>query len=123
MITWCKHIFDKRGKEEALSAGVKGIVQSRNCSQLSEFGGPSTLSRGWAYSLLQRMQFVKRKGTTAKSKQSSGNYADLKAEFLRELHTIITMEEIPCNLVLNWDRTGIKIVPASSWTMTKSGSQ
>ena len=34
----------------------------------------------------------------------------------------ITMEEIKPELVLNWDQTGLKIVPSSSWTMDRSGS-
>ena len=31
------------------------------------------------------------------------------------------MEEIPPELVLNWDQTGINIVPASLWTMDQQG--
>ena len=33
------------------------------------------------------------------------------------------MEEIPPHLILNWDQTGIKIVPSSSWTMNQSGAK
>ena len=33
------------------------------------------------------------------------------------------MEQIPPELILNWDQTGIKIVPCSTWTMDKSGSK
>ena len=32
------------------------------------------------------------------------------------------MEEIPAELILNWDQTGIKIVPSSTWTMDAEGS-
>ena len=31
------------------------------------------------------------------------------------------MEEIPPELILNWDQTGLKIVPSSSWTMDQRG--
>ena len=31
------------------------------------------------------------------------------------------MEEIPPELILNWDQTGIKIVPSSGWTMDQQG--
>lgn len=31
------------------------------------------------------------------------------------------MEEVPIELVLNWDQTGIKIVPSSGWTMDQQG--
>ena len=33
------------------------------------------------------------------------------------------MEEIPPELILNWDQTGIHLVPASGWTMDKIGSK
>ena len=33
------------------------------------------------------------------------------------------MEDIPSELVVNWDQTGISIVSGSSWTMTPSGSR
>ena len=37
--------------------------------------------------------------------------------------TTVTMEEIPPHLILNWDQSGIKVVPSSSWTMDKRGSK
>ena len=33
------------------------------------------------------------------------------------------MEEIPPELILNWDQTGIKIVPSTTWTMTRQGEK
>ena len=33
------------------------------------------------------------------------------------------MEEIPAELILNWDQTGVKIVPSSAWTMDAEGSK
>ena len=33
------------------------------------------------------------------------------------------MEEIPAELILNWDQTGIKIVPSNTWTMDQQGSK
>ena len=32
------------------------------------------------------------------------------------------MEEVPAELIINWDQTGIKLIPSSSWTMEKLGS-
>ena len=69
------------------------------------------------------MDFVSRNGTTAKSKWTGENFQRLKQEFLEEIQAIITMEEIPPNLVMNWDQTGVKIVPLSSWTMEKCGAR
>lgn len=33
------------------------------------------------------------------------------------------MEEIPLELILNWDQTGIKIMPCSTWTMDQQGAK
>ena len=33
------------------------------------------------------------------------------------------MEEIPRQLLINWDHTGIQYVPVSAWTMAKEGSK
>ena len=33
------------------------------------------------------------------------------------------MEEIPAELILNWDQTGIKFVPSYTWTMDQQGSK
>ena len=69
------------------------------------------------------MNFVKRKSTTAKSKMNVEAFAELKEEFLSNVEATIDMEEIPAELVLNWDQTGIRIVPSSMWTMDKQGSK
>ena len=33
------------------------------------------------------------------------------------------MEDIPSSLVINWDQTGIAIVPGSTWSMAPQGSR
>ena len=35
----------------------------------------------------------------------------------------VEMEEIPPELILNWDQTGIKIVPSNTWTMDQQGAK
>ena len=63
---------------------------------------------------------LKRKATTSKSKHTVTNF---KKSFLDEVVTTVLMEEIPPELVINWDQTGMKIVPSSSWTMNRSGAK
>ena len=36
---------------------------------------------------------------------------------------VVKMEEIPMELIFNWDQTGINLVPASLWTMAPRGSK
>ena len=104
-------------------AAARGILLSCDQTKLVEFGGHVELNRHWAYSLLSRMKFVKRKVTTAKSKYSIAGFAQLKEAFLEDVVATVQMEEIPPELILNWDQTGIKIVPSNTWTMDKQGSK
>ena len=66
---------------------------------------------------------MKRKVTTAKSKYAVAEFQHLKEEFLQDVLTTVEMEEIPSELILNWDQTGIKIVPSNTWTMEEQGSK
>ena len=95
-------------------AAARGILLKCNRSMLVEFGGDIHLNRHLAHSLLKRMKFVQRKATTAKSKESKADFGKGKSSFLADLVATVTMEEIPPELIMNWDQTGIKIVPCSS---------
>ena len=68
------------------------------------------------------MGFVKRRAST-KAKVSLPDFDRYKAQFLFDVKAVIEMEEIPCELIINWDQTGIHYVPVSSWTMEKEGSK
>ena len=106
-----------------VKAAAKGIIMSEDKYKLVEYGGYINLTLTWAQSLLTRMNFVKRKSTTAKSKFNPMEFAELKAGFLKELQAVVEMEEIPPAMILNWDQTGIHLVPSSLWTMEKQGSK
>ena len=69
------------------------------------------------------MNFVQRKATTAISKYSVSNFAEVKKSFLASVVETVSMEEIPPELILNWDQTGIMIVPSTSWMMDERGSR
>ena len=104
-------------------AAARVILLSCDRTKLVEFGGHVELNWHWAYSLLSRMKFVRRKVTTAKSKHSIEGFAQLKETFLDDVVATVEMEEIPPQLIINWDQTGIKIVPSNTWTMDKQGSK
>lgn len=106
-----------------VTAAARGLLLSYDRAKLEEFGGSLRLNRHWAYSLLRRMKFVMRKATTSKSKYSDVNLSALKKSFLEDVVTTVQMEEIPPELIMNWDQTGIKLVPASSYTMEQRGSK
>ena len=56
-------------------AAAKGILLSTDKMKLLEYGGHIQLNTTWVYSLLERMNFVKRKATTAKRKHTVENFA------------------------------------------------
>ena len=103
-------------------SAAHGIAKSVHRTQLAEYGGPAVLNKSWARSLLRRMNFTKRKGTT-KSKISIEEFHKLKKQFLQDIVDTVTMEDIPPELIINWDQTGLNLVPASSWTMALKGSR
>ena len=69
------------------------------------------------------MNFVKRKATTKKPKVTVSNFEELRFQYLMNIKAIITLEEIPDDMILNWDQTAIKYIPLSNWTMDKEGSK
>ena len=60
------------------------------------------LSTSWAKSLLIRMNFTQRRRTT-KAKVSVEDFNRLKTTLLQEVIDVVKMEEIPIDLILNWD--------------------
>lgn len=106
-----------------LIAAARGIIVACERSRLVEFGGHIQLNRHWAYSFFHHMKFVKRKVTTAKSKYTDAKFAKVKKAFLNEVVTTVEMEEIPAELIMNWDQTAVKIVPTCTWTMNRQGSK
>ena len=53
------------------------------------------------------MGFVKRRAST-KAKISIENFEEVKAQFLLDIKAVVEMEDIPFDLIINWDQTGIQ---------------
>ena len=97
---------------------VKGAAQG-----ILEYHGKDDLAKLINIPLLKRMDFVRRKATISKGKDTVPDFAELKKSFVQSVVETITMEEISPQLVFNWDQTGINIVPSCSWTMEERGSK
>ena len=50
-------------------------------------------------------------------------FTQRRKEFLQAIHDTVVMEDIPAELVLNWDQTGVKLLPSSTWTMERKGQK
>ena len=59
---------------------------------------------------------VKRK-VCSKSKVTPENFESLKEQFLLDIKQLVHLEDIPPELIINWDQTAIHYVPISSWSM------
>jgi len=107
-----------------IAAGL-GIVKRMDPQLLECNGGHVVLQKSWAKYLLAKMKFVKRKTTTKKPKFTVGNFEELKlkVQFLIDIKAVVTMEDIPEDVIVNWDQTAIKYIPLSNWTMVQEGSK
>lgn len=68
------------------------------------------------------MNFVKRRGSST-AKMTVANFEAVKEQFVLDFNAVVEMEDIPPELVFNWDQTGISVVPGSLWTMDTKGAQ
>ena len=103
-------------------AGSKGIIESSNPGLLIENGGSVSLTKSWAGSLLNRMGYARRKATTS-ARTLPENFGTIKNEFLNRITTNAIQHNIPDELILNFDQTGLKFVPCGEWTMEQKGSK
>jgi len=68
------------------------------------------------------LNFVKRKGRST-AKPMVHDFDRVKVDFLSDILAVVKMEEIPDELVLNWDLIPFNIVPGSQWTMGQKGAK
>ena len=64
-----------------------------------------------------------KKESHIKAKISNVNFEENKTHFVNDVKAIMELEEIPDDLVINWDHTRIHYVPVSNWTMEAEGSK
>ena len=105
---------------DVVVAAARGIVESKDRSKLVEYGGQISIEKSWAKSLLTRMNFVKRKGSTA-AKLPPSEFENLKQSYLERIKEAVFSNNIVPQMVINMDQTAISLVPSSSWTMDERG--
>lgn len=100
----------------------RGLLLKYNKAQLDEFGGEVKLTKEWGRSILRRMCFAKRRANS-KTKMLPNNFAEIRDNYLIDVQSVVEMEDIPSDLVMNWDQPAVHLVPSSSWTMEKKGTK
>ena len=48
---------------------------------------------------------------------------ELKENFLMEIKAVVEMENVPGELIINWDQTAMKVCPSCNWTMERRGTK
>ena len=43
--------------------------------------------------------------------------------FLADIAAEVVMKDIPREMIFNWDKTGLSIIPTGSWTMEREGAK
>ena len=68
------------------------------------------------------MNFVERKSSNA-GKLLPVEFNLQKEHFLNDICAEVIMNDIPEDLIFNWNQTSIHLVPVSEWTMEKQGTK
>ena len=89
-------------------ACAEGVMKNFDSNLLLINGGYVSFSKQWARHMLHRMGFTKRR---ANSK--------VKVPAEQVLFSVVVMEDVPKELIINWDQTGIHYVQVSNWTTEK----
>ena len=104
-------------------AAAMGIAKALKPSLLAVNGGVlHAESKAFAKSLLNRMNFVKRKATKT-CKKVPDNLEELRTAYTSSITNKMAEHNIPPELVINLDETGLPIVPVSQWTFADKGSK
>ena len=98
---------------------ARDIMLTCDRPKLVEFKGHVQLNRHWAHSLLKRCST---EGNHCQEQTKCCKFQRAK-EIVSSRLILVTMEEIPPELILNWDQTGIKMVPCSTWTMDRQSAK
>ena len=104
----------RRGPYKKLTGEKRAEVGRR----AAEHGVASSI---W-YSAGTLPEELKKKKKSSTDKVIIENFEALKAQFT-DVKAVAEMNEIPHELIINWDQTGIHYVPVGSWTMEKEGAK
>lgn len=89
---------------------------NKNANLLVSNGGGIDLTKNCIKYLLKHMGFIKRKACS-KSKVNVERFHELKEAFLLEITNTAVMDNIPEDLIINFDQTGLNYVPVTSCTI------
>lgn len=105
-----------------MEAVAIGIITANDRTLLAANGGHIKLGLKWCESLTTRLNFVKRKATTAKPLIAPGLIKEVGLSFYKEINEIVHAHKIPPELIINIDQTPLPFVLISKYTLEKKGT-
>lgn len=100
-----------------------GVMSARCPEMMSKNGGSVHLSTKWARGILKSMNWVKRRGTTAKREMNPALYEELTFTWKRKIANAIFENCIPKEMILNFDQTPLGYTAPNKATFTQEGSR
>jgi len=91
-----------------ITAAATGFMLEKNKTAFSEYVGCIKITTSYTKSLLSRMNFVKRKGSST-AKITPVEFDVVKKTFLYEAKVKFSSGNIPDSFIFNWDQTGLHI--------------
>jgi len=69
---------------------------------------------------MKRMGLSKRKATKG-IKTLPDDFDEISKAYTSRVTTAVETHSIPDSLIINWDQTGVNLVPSGKWTMEEKG--
>ena len=102
---------------------VRGIVLAKDRTLLKENNGYIDLTVTWGHSIHQRIGFVRRKYTTAKTPVSASFLKEVGFTFYRQIDDMVSAYNIPHDLIINIDKTPLPFVLVSNYNLAPKGDK
>ena len=100
-------------------AAAEGVVPARDASLLKEHGRYIQITKTWAKSLLKRLGYVKWKCSNAR-KVNVAHFEEVREAFLADITAEAVINDIPNEMIFNWDQIALHYVPTGEWTMHRA---
>ena len=100
-----------------------GVLASRCPEKMSRNGGKIDLTVKWARGILKSMNWVKRKGTTAKQTINPALYDGIAFTWKKKIAEKVFEHKIHDDLILNFDQTALGLTCPAKTTFTEKNAE
>ena len=109
-------------RKVVISVG-NGVIASRCPEKISRNGGKINLTVKWARGILKSMNWVKRRGTTAKRTMNPAIYDELVFTWKKKIAEKVFKHKIHNDLILNFDQTPLGFTCPAKITFTEKNAE